>query len=138
MTETSDAILDFHVNHSLEYLMITRGYAIPPVMKVCLTLHFLATGSFQQTLSAVFKIDQSSVSRCYWEVLVCMRNIYNNLISIQNDENVMHEFFILGAIPDVIGAVDCTHISIVKPHRHGAHYINRKNYCSINVQAINY
>lgn len=37
--------------------------------------------------------------------------------------------------PSAIGAVDCTHIGIKKPHIHGDEYVNRKNFCSYNVQA---
>jgi hypothetical protein len=35
----------------------------------------------------------------------------------------------------VIGAIDCTHVRITKPHENGDDYVNRKNYPSINVQA---
>jgi hypothetical protein len=38
-------------------------------------------------------------------------------------------------IPCTIGAIDCTHVRISKPHIDGDEYVNRKQYPSINVQA---
>ena len=38
-------------------------------------------------------------------------------------------------IPGAIGALECTHIKILQPHDHGSEYLNRKGFCSINVQA---
>ncbi|CAH1991684.1 unnamed protein product, partial [Acanthoscelides obtectus] len=37
--------------------------------------------------------------------------------------------------PSAIGAIDCTHLPILKPFIHADEYVNRKNFASINVQA---
>ncbi|CAH1966428.1 unnamed protein product [Acanthoscelides obtectus] len=37
--------------------------------------------------------------------------------------------------PTAIGVIDCTHIGILKPNRHGDEYINRKGKPTLNVQA---
>ena len=34
-----------------------------------------------------------------------------------------------------IGAIDCTHIGILKPKLHGDEYINRKGKSTLNIQA---
>jgi hypothetical protein len=36
--------------------------------------------------------------------------------------------------PDVIGAIDCTHIKIADPTVNEEEYVNRKGFHSINVQ----
>ncbi|XP_031333706.1 putative nuclease HARBI1 [Photinus pyralis] len=43
--------------------------------------------------------------------------------------------------PGIIGAIDCTHVAIIAPPHEDPHYpgmvfLNRKGYCSINVQII--
>lgn len=42
--------------------------------------------------------------------------------------------------PNVIGAVDCTHIGIVAPkqNENGVAYLNRKGYYSLNVQMVDF
>ncbi|CAH1975751.1 unnamed protein product [Acanthoscelides obtectus] len=37
--------------------------------------------------------------------------------------------------PTATGVIDCTHIGILKPNRHGDVYINRKGKPTLNVQA---
>lgn len=48
-------------------------------------------------------------------------------------------FFRIAHFPNVIGAIDCTHVRIKCPkskvgHEMAGHYINRKGYYSLNVQ----
>lgn len=46
------------------------------------------------------------------------------------------DFFAIAGFPNVIGAIDGTHIRIQAPATHEHLYVNRKGYHSINVQAI--
>lgn len=42
----------------------------------------------------------------------------------------------MNGFPYALGAIDCTHVRILKPSLHGDEYINRKRFPSFNVQAV--
>ena len=46
------------------------------------------------------------------------------------------DFFSVGGFPNLIGAVDGTHVRIQAPHEDEASFVNRKGFHSINVLAI--
>lgn len=46
------------------------------------------------------------------------------------------DFFDIAGFPNVLGAVDGTHIRIKRPHTDEASYVNRKRFHSLNVQAV--
>ena len=41
------------------------------------------------------------------------------------------------SIPGIFGAIDGTHISIIRPHEDGQDYFNRKSFYNINVEGLN-
>ncbi len=45
-------------------------------------------------------------------------------------------FSAMSGFPNVIGAIDCTHIAIRAPYENKFVYVNRKHVHSINVQVI--
>lgn len=47
-----------------------------------------------------------------------------------------HEYAEISRIPGIIGSIGGTHIRIQRPILHEKAYVNRKNYHSINMQAI--
>ena len=49
---------------------------------------------------------------------------------------IKRQFYEIAGFPNVIGAVDCTHVRIKPPSVNDYAYINSKNYHSINVQLI--
>ncbi|XP_032799334.1 uncharacterized protein LOC116936290 [Daphnia magna] len=51
-------------------------------------------------------------------------------------QTLKREYAELARIPGIIGSIDGTHIPIQRPILHEKAYVNRKNYHSINVQAI--
>ncbi len=50
--------------------------------------------------------------------------------------NIKRQFAAMSRFPNVIGAIDFTHIAIRTPHENEFIYVNRKHVYSINVQVI--
>ena len=50
--------------------------------------------------------------------------------------NIKAQFEARAGFPNVIGAINCTHIAIKAPSNDEILYVNRKNFHSINVQII--
>ena len=50
--------------------------------------------------------------------------------------NIKAQFAARAGFPNVIGAIDCTHIAIKAPSQNEFVYVNRKHFHSINVQII--
>ena len=51
-------------------------------------------------------------------------------------KEIIREFENLWGFPQVVSAIDGTHIPILKPQESASHYYNRKGYYSILVQAV--
>ncbi|XP_045022902.1 uncharacterized protein LOC123466829 [Daphnia magna] len=51
-------------------------------------------------------------------------------------QTLKREYAEIARIPGIIGSIDGTHIRIQRPILHEKAYVNRKNYHSINMQAI--
>ncbi|KAL6469110.1 hypothetical protein MHYP_G00226340 [Metynnis hypsauchen] len=117
-----------------------RSRASPVPLQVLTTLGFLATGSFQRKLADRSGISQSSLSRAMPAVLdgiICMSAKYIKFPYEAVDQaNIKAQFAAIASFPNVIGAIDCTHIAIKAPSEEEFAYVNRKHFHSINVQII--
>ena len=49
---------------------------------------------------------------------------------------IINDFRIGSQFPNVLGAIDCTHIHIVAPSKHGQVYVNWKKFHSLVLQGI--
>ena len=49
---------------------------------------------------------------------------------------IKQKFHSINGFPNVIGAIDCTHIPIKAPKENEAFYVNRKHYHSVNIQVV--
>ena len=70
-------------------------------------------------------------------VLAMRKNEYIRFPSEEEYGQLKTNFFTIAGFPNVIGAIDCTHIKITRPERDDAfRFINRKGTFSINVQIV--
>ena len=84
-------------------------------------------------------MDKSTISRVVSSVTEALCNKRNQFIKWPTNANVNKtkaDFYDVAGFPNVLGAVDGTHIPIQAPHEDEASYVNRKHYHSINVQAV--
>lgn len=116
------------------------NHAIPVEIQVLTTLAFLATGTFQRELSDRSGIHQTSFSRFMPSVLRGIVRLSPRFIRFpytgMDQGRVKRGFMETTGFPNVIGAIDCTHVAIRAPAMNEHVYVNRKNTHSINVQVI--
>ncbi|KAJ1107743.1 hypothetical protein NDU88_005132 [Pleurodeles waltl] len=55
---------------------------------------------------------------------------------VEDLPTVKGDFYALGHIPNIMGAIDGSHVALVHPHRSEQVYRNRKSYHSMNVQMV--
>jgi hypothetical protein len=117
-----------------------KGKPLPRHLEVCACLRYLATGSFQQVVADTLVISKSSAQRSIWRVCDAVVENLHQFVSFDNSANYLQDqkakFYSKAAFPNVIGAIDCTHVNIIRPKENGQSFMNRKGHFSINVQAI--
>lgn len=117
----------------------TRGGALSSVHKMKICLRYLADPGYQKGIGQELGIDQATVSRTVTEVVDSIVVQANQWIKFPTSNNEIIEAKLLWQskfrFPTAIGVLDCTHVGIQKPNRHGDEYINRKGNPTLNVQA---
>ena len=86
-------------------------------------------------------ISKSTVSRIVRKVTCCIASLSATEIQFpereEDRQSLKQDFFAIASFPNVVGALDCTHVSINSPGGdEGELYRNRKGYFSLNVQAV--
>ncbi|XP_017469372.1 PREDICTED: putative nuclease HARBI1 isoform X1 [Rhagoletis zephyria] len=125
----------------------TRKSRIPLELRFISVLYFLSNGSYQSCIgnSHFAAMSQPSVSRNIKQICRMVVEHKHVEISFPNSadhyNSIKRGFHNKFAIKGVIGAIDCTHVAIISPPSSTAgvvphEYMNRKGYCSINVEAI--
>ncbi|XP_063788445.1 putative nuclease HARBI1 [Pseudophryne corroboree] len=117
-----------------------RSRAITGITKLLATLHFLASGTFQSTVSDVGGISQSAFSCFFKKVLDAILKHTQEYIyfPINSSENIQikKDFYDIARFPNVIGAIDCTDINFTPSHNMDEICRNRKNFHSMNMQVV--
>ncbi|KAJ1143059.1 hypothetical protein NDU88_009371 [Pleurodeles waltl] len=97
---------------------IRHATGFPPPVQVLSVLHFLASGSFQITLAMTSGMSQPMFSKVLSRVLSALLKHMRSYIVFRQVEDlptVKGDFYALGHIPNIIGAIDGTHVAFVPP-----------------------
>jgi hypothetical protein len=118
-----------------------RNKSLDARAQILITLRFYATGGFLELIGDYMHIHKSNICRTIRRVTNQIAQLSRQYIKMPNNNHELmatkQGFFQIAGFPRVVGAVDCTHVSIQSPGGPTAElYRNRKGYFSINVQAI--
>ncbi|XP_063635608.1 putative nuclease HARBI1 isoform X1 [Cydia splendana] len=122
----------------------TAAHSIPVHVQVLSSVMFMAAGSYQRGVGQDHNLcmAQTTMSKYLGRVVDAInRQLKNRWIVFPGTEagrqNVSAGFREKFGVPDVLGAVDCTHVAIFPPPRpHGVQFINRKGIHTLNVQLV--
>nr|CAH7744593.1 unnamed protein product [Callosobruchus chinensis] len=116
-----------------------RGGALTPLQKLKIFLRYVADPGFQTGVATDIGVRQPTVSNVIAEVIqkIIQKSDYWIHFPSTDEEFEREKVAWQQAynFPCAIGAIDCTHIPILKPAAHGDEYINRKGFPSLNVLA---
>jgi hypothetical protein len=118
-----------------------RSQALPVVLQVCTDLRFYSQGAFYRATGDCLNLSKASQSRCVFSVSKALAKRVNRFIKFPKTAEQLiqtkRQFYAIDSMPNVIGAIDGTHIEIKTPNKDiESDYVNRKNRHSINVQAV--
>ena len=125
----------------LEKKTIAMREPISVEAQLAITLYYLSDeGRFRKVANS-FVVGKSSVSIIIRDVcLVLAKYVGPRYIKlpqkVEEVEYLSNSFYRLYGFPQCIGAIDGTHIPIKQPSENGSDFINRKDFHSLNVQAV--
>ncbi|KAJ1099091.1 hypothetical protein NDU88_004195 [Pleurodeles waltl] len=91
---------------------------IPPQVQVLSVLHFLASGSFQTTVAIASGMSQPMFSNVLSRVLSALLKHMQSYIvfpQVEDLPTMKGDFYALGHIPNITGAIDGTHVALIPP-----------------------
>ncbi|KAJ1171755.1 hypothetical protein NDU88_003613 [Pleurodeles waltl] len=112
---------------------------IPTLVQDLSVFHFLASGTFQTIVAMASGMQQPMFSNVLSRVLsALLKHMCSYIVFPQVGDlpTVKGEVYALGHIPNIIGAIDGTHVAFVPPRRNEQVYRNGKSYHSMNVQMV--
>ncbi|XP_028437520.1 putative nuclease HARBI1 [Perca flavescens] len=118
----------------------TQNHALTIPQTVCIGLRFFASGIFLYAVGDAENLSKATVCRSIRQMYLALKGFLNIFITFPGHKRtcfIKEEFYKIAGFPNVIGALDCTHIRIKHPSGvHEGDFVNRKSYHSINVQMI--
>ncbi|XP_058617592.1 putative nuclease HARBI1 [Onychostoma macrolepis] len=120
--------------------LTSRSRALTTAQTVCIALRFFASGTFLYTTGDAENLGKSAVCRAIRKVYLALKQFLGVFVvfpSHLRPQVVKQSFFAIAGFPNVIGAIDCTHIHIkAPPGPNEGDFVNRKGVHSINVQMV--
>ncbi|XP_063913042.1 putative nuclease HARBI1 [Zophobas morio] len=140
LTKETVLYLLAQIEHHLE-LPNDRNAAVAPINQLLTTLRLFSTGGHLSSVADYMGMHLSTVSRIVKKVSEAIARLYPQIIKMPRTRmelrRTQNKFFEISRCPRVIGAIDGTHIKIESPGgEHAEVFRNRKDYFSINVQAM--
>jgi len=120
-----------------------RSFSISPETKLATALKFLGQGGYQHQIGQDRNtgLAQPTVSVCLKEVcaaiekVLCPRHISFNLTEAEK-KTIKQGFYEKCGIPGIIGAIDGTHIQLIRPSQTEHLFLNRKLKHSMNAMVV--
>jgi len=101
---------------------------------------YLASNSFKQVVGGTLNVDKSTGCRVFHACADALitRHLKSFIVFPKDNAlvDVKRKFYDLQSFPNIIGAIDCTHVKMKPPIDKDNIYRNRKGYKSLNVQAV--
>jgi len=117
-----------------------RHHAVPAESQLVAALQFYASGSFQWMIGRSCRMSQPSVSNAIETVTNSLTKLAPKFITFPTDQQKIIanklSFHSVAGFPNVLGAIDCTHVAIKAPSSHEEAFVNRKGIHTVNIQAV--
>ena len=108
--------------------------------RVAVTVWRLATNVEYRTIAELFGLGRSTVGEIVLETCeVIAKQLLPKYVRVPNHDRlreIVDGFCLRWGFPQTLGAIDGTHIPIIKPLDSAADYYNRKGYYSVLMQAL--
>lgn len=113
---------------------------VPVEQRVALTLWRLATNADYRSISQLFGLGRSTVCEIFHECCsIIAEKLLPCFVRIPTGDDlkeIIEGFESSWGFPQVVGAIDGSHIPITRPIHNQADYYNRKGFHSIILQAV--
>lgn len=108
--------------------------------RVAITIWRLATNVEYRTIAALFGIGKSTVGEIVLDTCDAIANhLVPHYVCVPKDaalRDIVDGFLEIWGFPQTVGAIDGTHILIIRPAESSADYFNRKSFYSVIMQAM--
>jgi len=93
-----------------------RNNAVAPLNKLLATLRYFATGAFMEVIGDLGGISETSARDFVADTTYAICKLRTKYIKFPEDwEDTKRKFYRIAKFPNVIMAIDCTHVRIASP-----------------------